>query len=140
MLILSPIGNAGEGEARRDAALNRLRVHRPALVRRLQRAFVRHLLDFGPDISDAVRAVVPIPPGIDPRVVGSAVRTLATDYHVTVPTGGRKHSRRPESHARKLDVWAIRDRSEAECWLRDNPELPDGSDLPDDPAPLDYAI
>ena len=65
------------GEVLRDEALSRLRAHRAALVRRIQRAFLRHILECGPDTSDPVRDVVPIPSGTDPRVVGTAVRALA---------------------------------------------------------------
>jgi len=112
---------AASGEALRDIALNLLRVHRAALVRRIQRAFLRHLLDNGPDTSDAVRALVPIPAGIDPRTVGAAVRALSADCGLICSTG-RQRSRRPEAHARNLDVWAIRDRAAAERWLIEHPE------------------
>ena len=110
-----------DGEALRDCALALLRAHRAALVRRIQRAYLRHLLDKGPDTSDAVRALVPIPAGIDPRVVGAAVRAQSADDGLIFSTG-RQRSRRPEAHARNLDVWAIRDRAAAERWLIEHPE------------------
>jgi hypothetical protein len=126
MAILPPIDNAGEGEARRDAALNLLRVRRAALIRRIQRAFIRHLLDVGPATSDAAR-VVPIPPGIDPRLVGAAVRGLSADDRI-ITVIGREKSRRPQAHARKLDLWSVRSAADAEHWLRTHPELPDPTD------------
>ena len=89
---------AANGEALRDAALYTFRAHRAALVRRIQRAYLRHLLDKGPDTSDAVRALVPIPAGIDPRVVGAAVRALSADGGLIYSTG-RRRSRRPLAHA-----------------------------------------
>ncbi len=122
-----------DGEALRDDALSLLRAHRAVLVRRIQRAFLRYLLDTGPDTSDAVRALVPIPPGIDPRVVGAAVRALSADCGLITSTG-RDKSRRREAHARTLDVWTIRDRSAAVAWLIANPELPDPGPAVADPA------
>lgn len=113
-----------DGEALRNCALSLLRAHRAALVRRIQRAFLRCLLDNGPDTSDPVRDVVPIPTGTDPRVVGAAVRALSADFKLITSTG-RAKTRRPEAHARKLDVWTIYDRPAAECWLTDHPELSD---------------
>ena len=113
--------HAASGEALRDAALCLLRVHRAALVRRIQRAYIGRLIDHGPDTSDAVRALVPIPAGIDPRVVGAAVRALSADGGLIYSTG-RRRSRRPLAHARNLDVWAVRDRAAAQRWLIEHPE------------------
>ena len=129
---------AASGEALRDAALRILRKHRAALVRRIQRAYVRHLLDNGPDTSDAVRALVPIPAGIDPRVVGAAVRALSADDGLIYSTG-RRRSLRPLAHARNLDLWAVRDRAAAERWLADHPEPTEPATAADEPADL-YAI
>src|SRR5947207_2042173 len=95
---------AGMGDQLRDEALSRLRRWRAALVLRLQRALLSHLLVCGSDTSDAVRALVPIPAGIDPRVVGAAVRRLAEDGLITAV--GRRKSGRDVAHGRKLDVWA----------------------------------
>lgn len=122
MAILSPIGS--DGEARRDAALSKLRAFRPVLVRRIQRAYLQFLLQHGPHTSDAARSLVPIPVGIDPRVVGAAVRGLA-EVHLIVPTGERRKSHRPEAHARTLEVWTVRDQAAALAWLESHPELPE---------------
>ena len=40
--------------------------------------YLLHLLTAGPSTIDPIRAAVPLPPGIDPRLVGAAVRALAT--------------------------------------------------------------
>ena len=124
---------AASGEALRDGALSLLRARRAALVRRIQRAFLRYLLDTGPDTSDAVRALVPIPPDRDPRVVGAAVRALSADRGLIISTG-RDKSRRREAHARTLDRWTIRDPSAAVAWLLAHPELPDPEPGADDSA------
>jgi hypothetical protein len=121
-------GDRTEGERRRDHALNLHRVHRPELLRRLQRAFLTHLLTSGPATSDPVRALVPIPTGTDPRVVGSAVRGLA-EAGIIVSVGRRK-SHRPQAHARQLEEWGIADDAKARRWLSDHPDL----DPPADPA------
>lgn len=112
-----------DGEDRRDAALALLRWHRAVLVRRVQRAYLTHLFTAGADTSDPVRDLVPLPPGIDPRLVGAAVRGLAElDLIRSV---GRRRSTRPQAHARQLDVWAVSDRDAALAWLTCHPEMPD---------------
>jgi hypothetical protein len=118
---------------RRDAALNRLSACRAVLVRRVQRAFLG-LLDGGPSTTDPVRAAVPIPEGIDPRLVGAAVRQLAELG--LIYRAGLARSVRPEAHGRDLPLWAIADRAGAFAWLRGNPELPepDGPQARGEPA------
>ncbi len=119
---LTPAGLV-EGERRRDAALQLLRDRRAALVRRVQRAYLALLLDCGPSTTDAVRALVPIPAGTDPRLVGAAVRALAElDL---IHRAGLSRSTRPEAHRRDLPVWAVSDRAAALAWLATHPELPD---------------
>src|SRR5438046_1221316 len=117
LLDFLPHGNDdfAEGDRLRDVALDRLRTHREVLVRSMQVAFLKHLLDHGPDTSDAVRALVRIPEGIDPRVVGAAVRGLAEAG--VIRSVGRCKSRRSIAHSRMLDVWAIRDEAAARRWL-----------------------
>jgi len=129
--ILPDLAHAGE--ALRDCALNRLRATRAALVRRIQRAFLRHLLDNGANTSDPVRELVPVPPGTDPRVVGAAVRTLSADLKL-IRSAGREPSRRPQAHARTLDVWAVIDPPATEAWLLSHPEIPSTEPAADDPA------
>jgi hypothetical protein len=118
-----PHDNLGprEGDRLRDRALDLFRTRRPVLVRRLMRVFLNYVLIYGPATSDALRLLVPIPPGTDPRVVGSAVRALAELR--LIHSIGRRKSRRPEAHARKLDLWAIRDDAAARQWLLIHPEL-----------------
>ncbi len=122
---IPPADRAGNGlaagERRRDRAHELLHSCRGALIRRIQRAFLRHLLDRGPATIDGVRELVPLPAGIDPRLVGAAVRAQARDSLIV--SVGRERSQRPEAHARWLDRWAIRDQSEALDWLADHPEL-----------------
>ncbi|HJZ53634.1 MAG TPA: hypothetical protein VKE74_01670 [Gemmataceae bacterium] len=115
-----------EGDLLRDRALGLLRAHRPHLLRRLQRAFLQHLLDHGEDTSDALRCLVEIPRDIDPRIVGSAVRSLA-ELRLIVSVGRRK-SRRGIAHSRKLDLWAIRDGANARHWLATHPDLDPSAD------------
>jgi hypothetical protein len=111
-----------EGERHRDAAFATLDVYRAALVRRLQRSFVQHLLDHGPDTSDAIRNAVPIPPGVDARVVGGAVGLLSTRHKLIKSVGATK-TRRKAAHARRLEVWSLRDEEAARLWLLTHPEL-----------------
>ncbi len=117
-----------EGERARDAAFDLFRQHRPALVRRLQRAFLLHLLDHGPSTSDALRALVAIPPGVDPRVVGYAVRTLSFDYGLTRRVESTK-TRRKVAHARDVQVWVAPDAVKVRGWLHAHPDYAGASNL-----------
>jgi hypothetical protein len=117
---LSAAGLA-KGERRRDAAHALLLARRAALVRCVQRALLRHLLDHGEDMIDPVRAAVPIPPGTDPRLVGAAVRDLALAG--VIHSVGRRRSHRPEAHGRQVDLWAVADPAAAREWLRGHLEI-----------------
>ncbi len=111
--------------ASRDDALQLLRARRVVLVRRVQRAYLALLFD-GPSTTDPVRAVVPIPGGIDPRLVGAAVRALAELE--LIRRAGLARSTRPEAHGRDLPVWEIADRGTALAWLAAHPDLPNPSE------------
>ncbi len=119
----SPAAGLAEGDRRRDAALQLLRDRRAVLVRRVQRAYLDLLLCRGPSTTDPVRTAVPIPGGIDPRLVGAAVRQLAELE--LIHRAGLARSVRPEAHGRDLPLWAVSDRAAALDWLTRYPELPD---------------
>jgi hypothetical protein len=116
-----------EGERRRDEALTLLQLHRAVLVRRVQRVYLDLLLTRGPSTSDPVRALVPIPPGIDPRLVGAAVRQLAELG--LIRRAGLVRSTRPEAHSRDLAVWELADRDAATAWLAAHADIPDPEPL-----------
>ena len=108
--------NLERGEWLRDRAFGWLKNARRALYRRLQREFLLHLLEHGPNTSDPLRRLVPIPAGIDPRVVGPAVRLLASDHGLTrIVCPGK--SCRPVAHRRHLEVWEIVCPAKARAWL-----------------------
>lgn len=96
-----------DGEARRDAALNLLRVRRADLIRRCTVAALRVALERGEVVADDVRAAVPIPPGVSPKLVGYVFRDLE-DARILRRVRFR-NSTRPASHARPLSVWALAD-------------------------------
>ncbi|CAN5544592.1 hypothetical protein BH11PLA2_BH11PLA2_25190 [soil metagenome] len=104
-----------EGEARRDAALNRLRVHRGELIRQFQAAAVRFALERGEVCADDVRPLVVIPPGMSPKLVGTVFRDLS-EAGILRHNGYRK-SRRAMAHARPLTVWKLADAGRAAAWL-----------------------
>ncbi len=120
--LLAPSNDTPTGVVLRDRALTRLRARRPALTRAIQRAFLRLLLEHGPATSDLVRDLVPIPPGVDPRVVGAAVRGLSSDYDL-IRSVDRRRSRRAPAHGRKLEVWDVNDWAAARQWLNTHPDL-----------------
>jgi hypothetical protein len=123
-----------EGKRRRDEALDLLSQYRPVLIRRVQRAFLDLLLTRGPSTIDPVRALVPIPSGISPKLVGPAVRALVKLK--LVRRTGLSRSTRPEAHCRDLPVWAIADRPAARAWLAANPNLPE----PDQGEPVQRTL
>ena len=113
MAILSPAGADGEG--RRDAALNLLRARRADLIRECTAAALRVALERGEVCADDVRALVPIPPDISPKLVGCVFRDLA-DAGILRRAGFRV-SARPIAHARPLSVWRLADAAGAAAWL-----------------------
>jgi len=119
MPILPPAGDSGE--TRRDAALNLLADRRPVLVRDIRRAAVRLALTGDTFTADDLRAAVDIPDGINPVVVGSAVRALAVAK--IIRKDGSRNSKRKRAHARPNAVWTLADRAAAVAWLAANPPL-----------------
>lgn len=112
------VNSAAEGKARRDAALSLLRVRRAGLIRACTAAALRIALDRGEVCADDVRAVVPIPAGISPKLVGVVFRDLA-DAGILRRAGFRP-STRPAAHARPLSVWELADAA-ARVWLATHP-------------------
>src|SRR5437016_4857898 len=113
MLSLAP--NTPDGEGHRDDALNLLRVRRAELIRDCTSAALRVALDRGEVTADDVRALVPIPPNISPKLVGVVFRDLA-DAGILRRSGFR-NSNRPAAHARPLSVWRLADAAAASAWL-----------------------
>jgi len=82
------------------------------------------LLHNGTATADDVRSAIELPPGIDPRCLGSVPGVLA--YAKIIRAAGFVRSARPERHASWLQVWELADRAAAaERWLRDHPDMPD---------------
>lgn len=113
----SPGNGPLEGEARRDAALNLLRQHRAALIRQFQFAAIRVALETGEVTADDVRPLVEIPPGISPKLVGTAFRDLADAGFLR--RDGFRNSRRALAHARPLSVWRLADPAAAAAFLEE---------------------
>lgn len=124
-----------DGKALRDAALNLLRVRRADLIRECTSAALRVALDRGEVCADDVRAVVPIPADISPKLVGCVFRDLA-DAGI-LRRAGFQNSTRPAAHARPLSRWRLADADAALARLAAHPTTPAA---PVPAAPLDYAI
>jgi hypothetical protein len=117
MPIIPPFGDSGE--ALRDAALELLATRRPALVRDIQRAAVRLAHTAETFTADDLRARVVIPAGINPVVVGAALRALAVAG--VIRKDGTRNSTRKLAHARPNAVWTLADSTKAAAWLAANP-------------------
>lgn len=121
--VLPSAAGVIDGERRKRDMQALLAERRAVYVRRGQRALVERLLLRDVATADDVRALVPLPAGIDPRLLGSVPGPLAaagiiyrSDY---VP------SCRPERHASIIAVWRLGDRAGALDWLATHSELPD---------------
>lgn len=112
-----------EGKRLRDAALTLLAERRAAIVRDAQRALLTKLLDDADATIDDVRAVVMLPPEINPKVFG-AVATPLADAGI-IRAAGYRRTARPSAHARPITVWTLIDRAAAVAWLTDHPPLSD---------------
>jgi len=112
-----------EGELRMAVAHAQLHRRRAVLVRRVQRAFIGHLLSHGTSTIDPIRDSVPLPAGIDARLVGAAVRALAEEG--VIGSVGIEKSQRAVAHARKVERWALQDVDLALTWLECNVTLDD---------------
>lgn len=113
MSILPPIG--AEGEARRDAALNLLRIRRAALVCDCTAAALRIALERGEVCADDVRALVAIPADISPKLMGCVFRDLADGG--ILRRAGFQNSKRAAAHARPISRWRLADDAGASAWL-----------------------
>ncbi len=110
-----------EGEARRDAALGTLRVHRAALIRKFTAAALRFVLAGGEVCADDVRGEIPIPADVSPKCVGVVFRDLS-DLGI-LRRAGYRASARPIAHARPLSVWTLADRDAAVAHLAELEKL-----------------
>ena len=115
------VNGAADAEARRDKTLSILRVRRANLIRECTAAALRAALDRGEVCADDVRAVVPIPGDISPKLVGVVFRDLA-DARI-LRRAGYRPSTRPAAHARPVSVWQLADADAALAWLTAHPPL-----------------
>ena len=119
--------SAAEGQAAKDAALRLLEARREIFVLRGRRALLFTMLaGDGTATADDVRALVSLPPGIDPRCLGSVPGRLGYDK-IIGPDEFVRCTRR-EGHARWLQRWRLIDREKARRWLADHPDRPDPAD------------
>ncbi len=112
-----------EGAIRRDAELFRLRVvHHPIIVR-LERAFVKALLEkVHPLPADYVYELVPLPAGWNPKLMGAVFRGL--DVARVIRCVGHTKSARPERHGGDVRSWELVSTEAATAWLAAHPEPP----------------
>ena len=116
-----------EGERLKADALALLEARRQVYVHRGRRALLAAMLaGDGTATADDVRFAVELPPGLDPRCLGSVPGRLA--YDGVIDPAGFVRSTRRERHASWLQVWALADRVAAVRWLADYPDLPDPGD------------
>lgn len=113
-----------EGERRKDAAIGLLAIHREAWVRKIQRDFVRVLLQKGEATSDEVSDNTPL--AVRKSCLGAAVNHLSRASVIKFVRF--TISARPDRHACPTRVWRIADRGKALRWLSAHPDLPDPLD------------
>jgi hypothetical protein len=124
-----------EGEVRKQAAHRLLEARRERLVLRARRALLSRLLQDGTATIDDVRAAVPVPVGVNPKVFGSVPGPLAVAR--IIRAAGSRKTTRAVGHARPVTEWLLLDAAAAVAWLRDHPDHPDPPPVPAGvPAPL----
>ena len=111
----TPDDNGADGEALKQHAHAILEATRKAIVRDARRALLEHALLHGTATIDDVRALVPIPPGINPKVFGAVPGPLAKAGSIRAV--GFKRTDRNVAHARILTIWAIADTAKATAQL-----------------------
>jgi hypothetical protein len=119
----SPAAERLEGEQRKLSAHALLEAHREVYVRRGRLALLRQLLTAGTATIDDVRAVVELPPEINPKLFGAVPGPLAAAG--IIRAAGYVPTRRKEGHARPVLCWQLADRDAAFAWLATHPDLPD---------------
>ena len=112
-----------EGERRKLDILATLDARRDALVTRARRALLSHLLTHDIGTADDVYWAMTLPPGIDPRCLGSVPGPLARAR--IIRRIGFVPSDRKQRHASVLSVWALLDAHAARDWLARHPDQPD---------------
>jgi hypothetical protein len=119
-----------EGIERKREAIALLSARRESIVRRGRRALLARLLEAETATIDSVRAAVPLPAEVNPKVFG-AVPSELVEIGAIIADGFTR-TVRPEAHARPVQIWRLHDRQAAEEWLATHPDLPD-------PAPPDQS-
>lgn len=109
-----------EGERRKAEAFDHFESHRSQLLLLGRRAMLVYALQHGKVTADEVRALVPLPAGIDPKAFG-AVPGVLSKLGLIEPFGFQ-HTTRAAGHARPVRVWRIRDAEAARRWLNDHPD------------------
>lgn len=104
------------GAALRDDALAGLARRRAGLIEAARRALIVTLLECDSATVDCVRAAVPLPADVGPKLFGCVPGELVR-LGLIEPAGFTPSARR-EAHARPLQRWRLRDRDAALSWLR----------------------
>lgn len=107
------------GEARKKAAHELLERHRAELLLRARHALLGLLLQHGEATADDVRAVVPLPKGVNATAFGAVPGPLQKAG--IIKRTGWAPSVRPDSHARPVSVWQIVSSAKALEWLQTHP-------------------
>ena len=117
---MMPEQRAAEAERRKLCAHALLEARRELFILRGRRALLTALCDRGTATADDVRAVVELPPEVNPVCLGTVPGPLAAAG--IIEADGFAKSTRPESHARPVQLWRLADRAAALAWLRDHPD------------------
>lgn len=119
-----PASNAGVtlGERLRDRGLSIAERRQRHLARRGARRVVELALAGQRVTADDIHDELRLSDAIRHKWLGSVFRSLALAG--VIRRSGAEPSKRPVCHARLQSVWCLADRSVAERWLVDHPELP----------------
>src|SRR4051812_43024823 len=113
-----------EGEARKRRKTAAVERSHRALVRRVQRAFLRYLMENATGTTDAIRDVLAIPDGAGTAFWGASVLGLAAARIIRRVEFAV--SSRPERHGCRIGEWTLAvDHDRVRHWLQTHQDLRD---------------
>jgi len=115
-------GGRGAHTARQRVALLLAEIRRQALVRKVQRALLRRLLDAYSATLDEAADLAGLTPDVGQRWRAAAPLMLVRAG--LIRSVGYVRSVRPRRHSSPVTLWTLGDREAAESWLAEHVDFP----------------
>lgn len=116
--------DAANGEKLKQQAFQFVEANRELFVLKARRCLLTEGLKLGRVTIDEVRAIVPLPAGVNPKTFGCVPTPLANAGIIGFAGYGK--TARKVAHARRNVIWEMKDPAAAKRWLHSHPD-PDGA-------------